>query len=166
MCRYASEESPAKLKAETEVAFEWSCQGPHINATYVHKMLCKNSVSRNIPFPNNWRAAIPFTAKVQKLVRDATAHASRKTENPFLTCQLLGIPVDDDRLDALCGDGSGSLVSLQGASMEVPRDFLLVAHVHEDTWICHSGSNANGSIDEVPAFDLNDLEAKNIRQER
>ena len=166
MCRYAPEESTVKLKAETEVAFEWSCQGPHINATYVHKMLCKNAVSQNIPFPSHWRTAIPFAAEVQKLLRDATAHASRKAENPIVTCKLLGIPVDDDRLDALCGDGSGSLVSLQGASMEVPRDFLLVAQVHEDTWICHSGSNANGSIDEVHPFDLNDLEAKNIRQAR
>ena len=165
--KYAPEESPAKLKAESTVAFEWSCQGPHINATYLHKMLCKHAVyQQQVPFPSHWRTAIPFVADIQKLLKDATVHASRKAENSIVTCELLGIPVDDDRLDALCGDGSGSLVTLQGANMEVPRDFLLVAHVHEDTWICHSGSDANGLIDEVSVFDLKDLEAKNIRQER
>ena len=165
MRRYAPEESPAKLKAESTVAFEWSCQSPDINATYLHKMLCRMAVYQQVPFPSHWRTAIPFVADIQKLIQDATAHASRKAENSIVTCELLGIPVDDDRLDALCGDGSGSLVTLQGANMEVPRDFLLVAHVHEDTWICHSGSNANGLIDEVSVFDLKDLEANNIRQE-
>ena len=131
----------------------------------MHKMLCRKAVSQAVPFPSHWRTAIPFVADVAKLLQAATVHASQKAENSIVTCKLLGIPVEDDRLDALCGEESGTLVSLRG-STGAPQDFLLVAHVDEDTWICHPGSNANGLFCEVAPFDLKDLVAKNIREER
>ena len=165
MRRYAPEKSPPKLKAESEVAFEWSCKGINISATHMHKMLCRNTVCQAVPFPSHWRTAIPFVTDVTKLLRAATVLASRKAENAIVTCKLLGIPADDDRLDVLCGEESGTVVSLRG-NTEAPQDFLLVADVDENIWICHPGSNANGLFCEVAPFDLKDLVAKNIREDR
>ena len=164
--RYAPEKSPAKLTGKVEVAYEWSCTSPDINATYMHTMRCENAIHHAVPFPSQWKTAIPFLANVTKLLPAATKHASQKAENSIVTCKLLGIPVADERLDTLCGEESGSLVSLQGPNTELRQDFLLVAHVQEDTWICHPGSNANGLLCEVAPFDLEDLVAKDIRVEK
>ena len=82
-------------------------------------------MSRQVPFPKHWRTAIKFVADVIKLLQKATTHASQKAENSIVTCKLLGIPVVDDRLDALCGAESASVVSLQGLEPGTQIDFYL-----------------------------------------
>ena len=155
-----------KLGRESELSFEWRYKGHEIDTTHCQKIRCKNAVNRGVSFPKHWRTAIKFVADVAKLLQKATTHASRKAENSIVTCKLLGIPVDDDRLDALCGAESGSLVSLQGLEPGTQTDFVLVAHVLEDTWICHPGSDTDGRLCTSNPFDLKDLVVKNIRQDR
>ena len=122
-------------------------------------------MSQGVPFSKHWRTAIKFIADVTKLLQKATTHASRKAENSVVTCKLLGLSVDDDRLDTLCGAESGSLVSLQGLEPRTQTDFLLVARVLEDTWICHPGSDTDGRLCTATPFDLKDLVVKNIRED-
>ena len=129
-------------------------------------MRCNNALDRVVPFPTNWKTAIPFVLKVKKLCQAATTDAKRKAKNFSITCELMGLPLDSDRLDALCGKEAGSLVSLPEADTEMSRDFLLAAHVQGDTWLCHPGSDADGKLCVVAPFEVKDLVVKSIPSEK
>ena len=118
--RYLTESSPATLGKSSKTAFEWSCSGPEIDAKYVHTMRCNSALDQAVPFPTNWKTAIPFVLKVKKLCQAATTDAKRKAKNFSITCELMGLPLDSDRLDALCGKEAGSLVSLPELDTEMP----------------------------------------------
>ena len=129
-------------------------------------MRCEDSVKQAVPFPTHWKTAIPIALNAKKLLQEAVADAKDKAKNLSITCTLMGIPVDSDRLSTMCGRGSGSLVSLHTSDMEMPQDFLLAAHVQGDTWVCHPGSDANGRLCPAAPFEVKDLVAKNIPAEK
>ena len=129
-------------------------------------MRCNSVLSQAVPFPTHWKTALPIALNAKKLLNEAVAEAKDKTKNLTITCELMGIPVDSDRLHALCGRESGALVSLQSRDAEMPQDFLLAAHVQGDTWVCHPGSDTNGRLCAAAPFEVKDLVAKEVPAEK
>ena len=129
-------------------------------------MLCYNAVDQAVPFPTHWKTAIPIALNAKKLLDEAVAEAKDKAKNLTITCELMGIPVDSDRLNALCGRESDALVSLQSGDAEMAQDFLLAAHVQGDTWVCHPGSDTNGRLCAAAPLEVQDLVAKDIPAEK
>ena len=129
-------------------------------------MRCNNAVNQTVPFPKHWTTVIPIALHAKKLLQEAVARAREKHKNPTITCELMGIPVDSDRLDALSGRESGTLVRVQSADTEMPQEFLLAAHVQGNTWVCHPGSDDSGRLCAASPFAVQDLVARDIPAER
>ena len=164
VCRYIGValehdfDANAKLKKETRVGFEWRLQFAGYDERQVVKQLCYHACDekRDVPPPQHWATAMDCatfsTNPSVKNVKDETLLQN-------IECVMVGV-TKHCPIHARASQVSGAAVSLNVADKR--QDYLLVAHVRENVWLCHGGSRVSGAVDADNPFDPGGLVQKDI----
>ena len=76
-CRFSPEESPNKLKWNSQIGLQWCFSGFGYEETATQHLRCDNALQQFVPFPQTWRTAIKVAATVDMERRKAIAETSR-----------------------------------------------------------------------------------------
>jgi hypothetical protein len=98
-----------------------------------------SALGRGVPLPEKWDVAL----SAMKLLKDTRGISKQDLppEVPFIHCDMLGVPrgVSIPQASARV-PGACVIVTERGC----PVNYVLVAHVHEDVWICSPGGTFDG----------------------
>eukprot|EP00973_Karenia_brevis_P096384 12431531-Karenia_brevis.AAC.1 len=148
----------AHVQWDTTVAFQWKAQGHSFNETHIVQGRCLNFVQRSVAFPPHWRTALKLQG-ISCIVDESVKEARERFEMPSMQCILLGQP-KDVLIPESQEHVTGAILRLQ--SGEALFEYLLCAHVREQSWLCHRGTFNKHEIDKNNPFDAKDLVIKDI----
>ena len=136
--RYNSEITGKKSKQKILVAdiaeFTWKVvwsEGSEIVNTSAR---VDNALHQGIPLPTGWRAALTAL----RLLKDARRipASDLPLEVPEIHCDMIGVP--KRVVQQAHGRSPGTLITL--TEQGCPVNYVLLAHVHADVWICSPGN--------------------------
>ena len=121
------------------VEFTWEVVWPCGVEIATCKLRISNALGQAIPLPEKWDVAL----SALKLLKDARAipRSDLPLDVPEIHCDMLGVPKRVHLPQA--GTWSpGACVTL--TERGGPMNYVLIAHVHSDIWICSPGGTFDG----------------------
>ena len=136
---------------------------PGYDERYLAHIRCDHAFDRGVPFPEHWLTAMRC-AKLQQIADASVRELQDETVVTSLECVVLGVPKGCVAPENGVEGVVGSTVCLKTDGGQ-RKDYLPCAKVNGSRWFVHSGSLADGSLDEEEPFGKEDLVERDISQD-
>ena len=166
-CRYIGVDENGMANVDMNISrrcvvhFDWHISVHGYDEHHGVSLMCGHACARGVSFPESWRTGLRCIGLGQKA--EAAAQGLRGRSNiRDVQCVLLGHPRPAPLPAPEVTGVPGAVVQLQtGVGMR--QDYLLLAHIEEDRWICHKGVlDSDGALDVSDPFAVGGLVEKDI----